>query len=57
MRPDFGSKHCNISIMESNTKKTRKTTMRKDHGGRQPLKIRKFRGFKELVPDPFNLGV
>lgn len=57
MRPDFGSKHSNISIMESKTKKTRKTTLRKDHGGRQSLKIRKFRGFKELVPDPFNLGV
>ncbi|MBQ7684370.1 MAG: hypothetical protein IJT48_07750 [Bacteroidaceae bacterium] len=22
-----------------------------------PLKVRKLRGFKELVPDPFNLGV
>ena len=22
-----------------------------------PLKVRKLRGFKELVPDPFNLGI
>ena len=41
--------------MESKPKKNRKTSLRKDHGGRQPLKVRKLRGFKELVPDPFNL--
>lgn len=42
--------------MESKPKKSRKTSLRKDHGGRQPLKVRKFRGFKELVPDPYGLG-
>lgn len=24
---------------------------------RVPLKLRKLRGYRELVPDPFNLGI
>lgn len=41
--------------MENKSKKTRSTSPRKDHSGRRPLKVRKLRGFKELVPDPYNL--
>lgn len=43
--------------MESKSKKVRKTSLRKKLVSRQPLKVRKLRGFKELVPDPYNLGV
>ena len=34
-----------------------KTRSKSRNAGRKtPLKVRKLRGFKELVPDPYNLG-